>query len=401
VTDIGAGIRGPLLTSGGRRLDTLFGVFELAEFRNLETHRSCFALVRGDLSGDAPVLARVHSSCVTSEFFGACDCDCAAQLDAALEAIAAEERGVLFYLGQEGRGAGLTAKARDRMLVQASRQRLTTFEAYEQMGLPPDLRRYDEVVAMTHLLGIEAPFELLTNNPDKVAALEREKLRIVRLRPIEHTASPFNVHYLSAKRRSGHVLADASATLDAELPEAVEPVEPEALPGRPELVRVARYLLPVRSAREGEPLALPSSAQTPIPVWLQLHLYIDVELGGELVVLTLEEGREGQEDVLVRVHPEPLLDRFPLRQASARSAWRGVVEALAVHGTGAVAFAHRSASGAATARERDGTLSDLLFHHLRGRRGIPLGVRGEFAFADALAERGVELAAPRWLDPVA
>ena len=298
-------IRASLLRLDARKIETVFGDFELTAFRNLAVQRECFALHLGDVQTGAPLLARVHSSCVTSEFYGACDCDCAAQLDGALEAIAAEGRGVLFYLAQEGRGAGLTAKARDRMMVQASRQRLTTFEAYEQMGLPPDMRRYEEVAAMTELLGIWAPFVLLTNNPDKAASLEREKIRIDRLQPIEHAPSPFNVHYLAAKRRTGHVLADVPEMLDAELPMAVETVEPAPLPGTPSLVRLARYLLPVCGGRDSVPGG--RSTHTEAPVWLCLHLYVDTESGAELVVLAL--GEDDPRAPLVHFQPERHLDQ--------------------------------------------------------------------------------------------
>jgi GTP cyclohydrolase II len=393
--DSRSALHGPLLATDCRRLDTVFGPFELAEFRNLETHRSCFALSVGELGGQQPVLARVHSSCVTSEFFGACDCDCAAQLDGALEAIAAEGRGVVFYLDQEGRGAGLAAKARDRMIVQASRLQLTTFEAYERMGLRPDLRRYDEVAAMTVLLEIDAPFVLLTNNPGKVAALEREKLKISRLQPLEHTASPFNAHYLSAKRRSGHVLADASGTRDAELPAVVEAVEPLALPGRSELVRVARYLLPVRPARQ--PGGARQSAGLSEPVWLRLPLYIDAELGGELVVLTRDVA-DGS-SALARIHPEPLLERFPLREAPARESWLRVVEALRTHGSGVVVFGRHGARGAPSASEREGAGVELLAHHLCGRSVVPLHSPGDPDPTEVLRARGLQVADARSLEP--
>jgi GTP cyclohydrolase II len=397
LTDARSTLYGPLLASSQRRLDTVFGAFELSEFRSLETHRSCLALCAGELGGDEPVLVRVHSSCVTSEFFGACDCDCAAQLEGALETIAAEGRGVLFYLDQEGRGAGLAAKARDRMLVQASRQRMTTFEAYERMGLQPDLRRYGEVAAMAALLEIEAPFVLLTNNPDKVEALEREKLQIARCQPIEHTASPFNVHYLSAKRRSGHVLEDASGTLDAELPAVVEAVEPEALPGRPELVRVARYWLPVLHRVDGGIAC--DSPRSPDPVWLRLHLYVDVELGGELVVLTCEQERT--RSALARVQPAPLLEHFPLRTKPARESWSCVVHALADHGEGAVAFSRRSTNGTLCASEREGALVELLAHHLRARAVVPLVRPGDFDLGAALRQRGLRIEPERELAPPA
>ena len=161
-------LAGQLLHRGVVPLDTTHGPFAAHVLQNVATGSVAFAVARGDVRGSAPLLARIHSSCVTSETFGGCDCDCVEQLDLALERIADEERGVVFYLMQEGRGAGFSAKARDRMLVQASRNRLTTFEAYERMGLGHDHRRYDEVGHASALLGVTAPLVLLTNNPDKL-----------------------------------------------------------------------------------------------------------------------------------------------------------------------------------------------------------------------------------------
>ena len=121
------------------------GDFIVHFFRDLARQQAAMAIVCGELDGTAPLLARVHSSCLTSECLMGRDCDCAEQLDAALATMSRAGAGVLFYLMQEGRGAGLTAKARDRMIVQASGNRITTFEAYAEMGLPPDLRRYETI----------------------------------------------------------------------------------------------------------------------------------------------------------------------------------------------------------------------------------------------------------------
>ncbi|MCA9509288.1 MAG: GTP cyclohydrolase II, partial [Myxococcales bacterium] len=264
-------LRGSLLALGATRRATAHGPFDVAEFRNVATHRSAFALVRGDVRGDAPVLCRVHSSCVTSEFLGACDCDCAGQLEAALAAIDGEGRGVLFYLAQEGRGAGIVAKARDRMIVQASRHRTTTFEAYERMGLHPDARRYGEVADACALLGVEAPLVVLSNNPGKVSALEREKLRVAEMRPLARDASPFNAHYLEAKRASGHVLGTARADA-AELPRAVACTTPRPLHGLPDVLHVATYLLPVGGSIDA-------------PVWVELDAFVDLASRAERIAL--------------------------------------------------------------------------------------------------------------------
>jgi 3,4-dihydroxy 2-butanone 4-phosphate synthase/GTP cyclohydrolase II len=177
-------IDGALLAVGETALDTVHGPFRAHAFHNLTSGDPAVAVTCGDLGTAEPLVARVHSSCITSEAYGACDCDCAEQLDAALAQIAAEGRGALFYLTQEGRGAGFAAKARDRMLVQASRNRLTTFDAYEKMGLRKDQRRYDEVAAMCRLLGVRAPLCLLTNNPDKLASVGDAGVRMDGHRPL-------------------------------------------------------------------------------------------------------------------------------------------------------------------------------------------------------------------------
>jgi GTP cyclohydrolase II len=318
---------GILLGEGSAPLATVHGPFRVHFFRSLRTRLPALLLARGDPGGPAPLLARVHSSCVTSETFGGCDCDCAGQLDAALARIARAGRGALFYLMQEGRGAGFLAKARDRMLVQASGHRLTTFEAYERMGLGRDSRRYDEVAAMCALLGIEAPLRLLSNNPDKVVALEREKVRVASVEPLQHEWSPFNLHYVAAKRRSGHALErPARAPAEAELPERVLEIEPRPLAAAPQLVHVASYLLPVRLERR-EP-----------PLWLRLHAYLDRASGDERVAFSY--GGRGRSDAPALVLRESLLERFPLADTDARASigamarWRRALGRFRLAGAG-------------------------------------------------------------------
>src|SRR5262249_16897326 len=125
------------------------------------------ALWQGNLSGSTPVLGRVHSSCFTSEALGALDCDCVQQFHLALQIIASRQGGVIFYLLQEGRGAGLLSKALDRMVVQSSQGTIDTFGAYKQLGIQPDPRRYGLVPTMCADLGITATLRLMTNNPAK------------------------------------------------------------------------------------------------------------------------------------------------------------------------------------------------------------------------------------------
>jgi len=200
-------ITGTVLHLGTRALATRHGEFTVHVCRDLMRRAHLLAIARGDLTSPEPLLARVHSSCVTSETYGGCDCDCSEQLEAALAAIAAAGRGVVFYLEQEGRGAGFVAKVRDRMLVQASGGRLGTFEAYAQMGLPADLRTYDAVAGVRAVLGVCAPLVLLTNNPEKLAALRALGIPLAGSAALARPSSPFNQHYLAAKAAAGHRLS--------------------------------------------------------------------------------------------------------------------------------------------------------------------------------------------------
>ena len=357
-------VTGQMLHRGVVPLDTTHGPFAAHVLQNVATGSYAFAVARGDVRGRAPLLARIHSSCVTSETFGGCDCDCVEQLDLALARIAAEGRGVVFYLMQEGRGAGFSAKARDRMLVQASRNRLTTFEAYERMGLGHDHRRYDEVGHACGLLGVTAPLVLLTNNPDKLAALSDLEVEVAGSARLRQPASPYNQHYLAAKSRSGHALEDPTGGPDAaELPEPVTEFAPYALPDAPRFVHLATYLLPVRL--RGEPGGTH---------WFRVHAYFDLTDGRERVVLAY--GPHDAATPLVRVQRESLLERFPLASgATHKPLWHEAVRRMVEHGAGIAAFVP-VAGFDPELRERpaddDGTAA-LLAHHLRGRTACVLG----------------------------
>jgi GTP cyclohydrolase II len=268
------------------------------------------ALLRGEVGGAAPLLARVHSSCLTSEFLGALDCDCAEQLTSALATIADAGRGVLIYLMQEGRGAGLLAKARDRMLVQHHGERITTFEAYDRLGLPRDRRSYEAVPALLGAIGASAPLRLLTHNPEKARRLEAAGVRVAETLALPLSHSPWNAHYLAAKAGAGHALA-LSRERGARLPEPVGWFEPHALRELPRFLRAARYLLPVAQAG-----------------WLRAHLYWDRETGGERLVLSTLDTNGA--DPLRRVHAQALVDRLPLAPAGrTRDAWSATAAAFA------------------------------------------------------------------------
>ena len=399
--DVEHGIAGQMLSRGTVPLETVYGDFQAHVFQNVATGSYAFAVAHGDVAGAEPLLARVHSSCVTSETFGGCDCDCVDQLELALQRIADAGRGIVFYLMQEGRGAGFTAKARDRMIVQASRNRLTTFEAYERMGLVRDHRRYDEVGHVHALMGVAAPLMLLTNNPEKLAALRGLDVAIAGSARLRKAASPYNMHYLAAKSRSGHALDDpGDGAFAADLPEPVTDFAPYALPDEPRFVHLATYLLPVRP--RSKPGPGPGG-----PHWFRAHAYFDLTSGREHVVLAY--GPRDAVAPLVRVQRESWLERFPLAGGGyEKRVWQESVRHIVEHGAGYAAFVP-VAGFDAELRERpvdEEAPAALLAHHLRGRAahvlcassdegsGADTVEANDRAACAALRRRGVALLSP-------
>jgi GTP cyclohydrolase II len=384
------------LTACGRRpIETPHGAFEASVLRETASGTPALVLSRGDPSGSAPLLARVHSSCITSESYGACDCDCALQLEAALGEIAREGRGVLFYLMQEGRGAGFAAKARDRMLVQASRHRMTTYDAFARMGLARDLRRYDAVREASERLSLRAPLVVLTNNPEKLAALEAAGVRIAASRSVGGAPHPWNRHYLASKSRSGHRLP-ATDGPHAELPGRVEPIEPRAARGAPSWLELASYLLPIGDDAGAA------------PTWFRLHLYATRGADREQVLLSHPVHGAARGETLVRVQHERLLDRVASRAlAGAPSSWREARRAIVTHGSGLALFAPTRMPWDDAAPEPDPRALELVARHLAGRPARPLvasdgpGERDGAWLAAGLARLGVACLPPRRLERAA
>jgi GTP cyclohydrolase II len=160
------------------------------------------ALVLGDVSSD-PVPVRVHSECLTSEVLGSLKCDCRAQLDRALDLVAAEGRGALLYLRQEGRGIGLGNKIRAYALQQ---QGVDTVDANVRLGLPADARRYHVAAEILDDLGVGS-VALMTNNPAKVDALRADGVVVTRRLAMAINPNDHNRDYLHTKnRRMGHLI---------------------------------------------------------------------------------------------------------------------------------------------------------------------------------------------------
>ncbi len=157
----------------------------------------------GDISGPEPVLVRIHSQCLTGDVFHSLRCDCRAQLEIALEAIAREGRGLLIYEHQEGRGIGLMNKLRAYELQDHGAD---TVEANEQLGFEADLRAYGMPPAILKHLGVRA-VRLMSNNPEKIQALEQAGIRVVERIPCIAEPMGSTENYLRTKREKlGHLL---------------------------------------------------------------------------------------------------------------------------------------------------------------------------------------------------
>ena len=193
------------------KLPTRYGECTAIAYRSDIDPDEHLALVMGDISGEEPVLVRVHSECVTGDVFGSLRCDCGEQVMLAMENIAKEGRGVLLYMRQEGRGMGFHNKMRAYALQDEG---LDTVEANLCLGFPPDLRDYGIGAQILAELGLHK-IRLLTNNPKKVIGLEGYGLKVTETLPIITQPNPYNIHYLETKQKKmGHILEVESATDD-------------------------------------------------------------------------------------------------------------------------------------------------------------------------------------------
>lgn len=183
-------------------LPTRYGTFMSYAFRVAAGDAEHLALVMGDVSGQASVLTRLHSECLTGDVLGSYRCDCGEQLDLALRYIAAEGRGVLLYLrGQEGRGIGLSNKIRAYALQE---QGLDTVEANLELGLPDDAREYDSAAAILRELNVTS-VRLMSNNPEKFDTLAKHGIPVCERVALAIPVRDENERYIRTKQlKFGH-----------------------------------------------------------------------------------------------------------------------------------------------------------------------------------------------------
>ena len=185
------------------KLPTQHGEFCIAGYRSLNSNEEFVVLYKGEMRKDVPTLVRIHSQCLTGDVFGSIKCDCGPQLRKAIEMIEAEGCGAVVYQQQEGRGIGIINKIRAYSLQDEGAD---TVEANEKLGFEVDARNYQQCAEILFDMGL-CKVRVMSNNPDKLQALEEAGLTIVERVPIEVEAQEPAAHYmLTKKEKLGHFL---------------------------------------------------------------------------------------------------------------------------------------------------------------------------------------------------
>ncbi|VAW11439.1 3,4-dihydroxy-2-butanone 4-phosphate synthase / GTP cyclohydrolase II [hydrothermal vent metagenome] len=185
------------------KLPTEYGDFRMFIYKSKIDGCEHIALVKGDIDETTPILVRVQSECLTGDVFKSRRCDCNAQLDLSLQAIAKEDKGVLVYMRQEGRGIGLVNKLKAYNLQDEG---MDTVEANEALGFSPDLRHYGIGAQILVDLGVKQ-LRLLTNNPRKIVGLDGYGLSVAERVALQIPHNDVNKNYLQTKKEKlGHIL---------------------------------------------------------------------------------------------------------------------------------------------------------------------------------------------------
>src|SRR5713101_9157080 len=185
------------------KLPTEWGVFQIAGYRSLTSEEEFVVLFKGELRPGVPTLVRIHSQCLTGDVFGSTKCDCGAQLHRTMQMIQKEGRGAIVYQQQEGRGIGILNKIRAYALQDEGAD---TIEANERLGLAVDLRCYEQCAEILRDLGLNR-VRLLSNNPEKLRALEQMGLNVVERVSMVIPPTKAAMGYLRTKKQKmGHLL---------------------------------------------------------------------------------------------------------------------------------------------------------------------------------------------------
>lgn len=195
INTIKSNMNNPIQHITSCRLPTEYGVFQMHGFVDTRTNQEHTALVMGSITNGEPVLSRVHSECLTGDALFSRKCDCGPQLQAAMQAVQHEGRGVIVYLRQEGRGIGLINKIRAYALQDGG---MDTVEANLALGLPVDARDFSIAKHIYDHLGVQT-IRLLTNNPDKIQTLRDCGIKIAERVPLRVGKNPENENYLNTK----------------------------------------------------------------------------------------------------------------------------------------------------------------------------------------------------------
>ena len=186
------------------KLPTKRGDFQIAGYRSLISDEEFVVLFKGEMVRDVPTLVRIHSQCLTGDVFGSTKCDCGPQLHRAMEMIETEGRGAIVYQQQEGRGIGIINKIRAYALQDNGAD---TIEANEQLGFLADARNYQQCAEILFDMGL-CQVRVISNNPDKLRALESAGLNVVERIPIEVRSGKNAAQYLRTKKeKMGHFLS--------------------------------------------------------------------------------------------------------------------------------------------------------------------------------------------------
>ena len=193
------------------RIPTEYGEFELVYFNNNHDDKEHLAFCMGDVSEGEDVLVRLHSECLTGDIFGSLRCDCGEQLDRSMQLIAAEGKGLIVYLRQEGRGIGLQEKIHAYNLQDAGHD---TVDANLLLGHQADERDYTVAVRILEELGIKS-VRLITNNPLKISSLEEAGIAVNERVEMDNFVNPENSQYLTTKaQRMNHLLRMTNSSPD-------------------------------------------------------------------------------------------------------------------------------------------------------------------------------------------